>query len=480
MDFFSAFLQGFQISLLPLNLGLILLGSCVGTFVATLPGIKAIHCVALLTPIAYALRLPVDSALVFLLMIYHGGLYGDRITTILAHPGKGNISSQLTLTCLGSFFGGTISLLGLAITMPLINRINIGFGPAEYFVLIIFAFSTLSIQAGKYPLRTLISTCLGLMMATIGIDSTTGILRFTLWQPQLYDGIAFTTVVIGIFVISQIFVLLENPDQHFPAVKAKSGFRPDWKKLFANRIILLRSALCGFLIGTLPACGTSIASNLSETLEKRANAKLPGQQPNKKKLLLARETANNAAAGGTMVPLLTLGIPGSGTSAILLGALLLYNITPGPTLLKQHNELIWTIIAAGGIGNLVLLILNLSLPRLLIKVHQIPRQITLSFLLTLAFISSFSVTSSHFSLFLMVILGLFGYLLQKHHYPLVPLLLGFVLGELMENNLRRALSISAGEIQILFASPICKAFWLLSLIVILLPLLLRYRKGRQR
>jgi len=476
MNFFSGFIQGIQTSVIPLNLGLILLGSLIGTLVGTLPGIRAIHCVALMTPISYALKLPVESVLIFLLTIYHGCTYGDRFSTILENVNKRDISSMLTLTCFGSFFGGMVAVVGLILTMPLLNLLKIGFGPAEYFALIIFAFSALAINSGDNPARTVVSTCLGLMMATVGIDSTTGVLRFTLGQPKLYDGIEFTTVVIGLFVVSQVFTLLENPDFRFARAKI-TPVPLDWKKPFASRFILLRSAMSGFIVGMLPACGTAVASSLSEKIERRLAHKNLHKGPTKRRLLLARETANNAVTGGTMVPLLSLGIPGSGTSAILLGALLLYDITPGPNLLKQHDELIWVIIATAGIANLVLLFTNLFMARLFIQAHAISRQVLTSCLLALAFIAGYSVHASNFSLLLIFFLGIFGYLLQKHHYPLVPLLLGFVLGELLENNLRRALSISAGDLQFLFNSPTSKILWLLSLVVFMLPLAQRLMRG---
>lgn len=395
MSFLAGLMQGVQTSVIPLNLGLIVLGALFGTLVGALPGIRAIHAVALMTPIAYALKLPVESVLIFLLTIYHGCTYGDRFSTIPENRNKRDISSLLTLTCFGSFFGGMIAVIGLIMIMPLLNLLKTGFGPAEYFALIIFAFSALAINTGDFPARTVVSTCLGLMMATVGIDSTTGVLRFTLGHPQLYDGIEFTTVVIGLFVVSQIFILMESPDHPSSRPNLKTA-RPDWKKLMASKAVLLRSAVSGFLIGMLPACGTAVASSLSEKIERRLARSRHNQEPGKRRLLLARETANNAVTGGTMIPLLSLGIPGSGTSAILLGALLLYNITPGPNLLKQHDQLIWIIIATAAIANLLLLAINLFLAGFFIKAHAIPRQILVSCFLVLAFISGFSVHASNF------------------------------------------------------------------------------------
>lgn len=479
MDFIAGTLLGFQRALVPLNLGLILSGTLIGTIAGAIPGIRAIHCVALMTPIAYALKLPVESVLVLLLSLYHGCTYGERVPTVL-ESGNRNYLSLLTLSAIGAFFGGMVAVIGLILTLPLFKLLQPGFGPAEYFVLILFAFSALAIRTHQYPARTLVSICLGLMMATVGIDSTTGILRFTLGQPQLYDGIEFTTVILGLFVVSQIFVLLERPE--LPSCDLKIGrARDDWKKLIGIRTLLLRSAIGGFIVGILPACGTMVAGDLSERIETRFENRKNEPKLSRLKWLLARETANNAACGGTMLPLLCLGIPGSGTNAILLGALLLYNVTPGPHLLEQNSSLIWVIIVTVAAANLLLLPMNLLLSRLLVQTCRIPKPLLASGLLVLTFIAVFSVHSSSFSLLLAVLIGLFGYLLQRYNYPHIPLLLGFVLGELLENNLRRALSMSGGDPSILIASPTAIALWLLCLLMITVPVVQRlYTRRRQK
>lgn len=480
MDLLSSLALGLQKATVLLNLGLILTGVLVGTVASAIPGIRAIHCVALMTPIAYALKLPIESVLVFLLSLYHGCIYGERVATIVASEEKEIDTATLSLSCIGAFGGGILAVAGLILMVPLFQRLQSGFGPAEYFVLIIFAFSALAIRTHRYPARTLVSICLGLMMASVGIDSTTGILRFTLNQPQLYDGIEFTTVIIGLFVVSHIFVLMESPDGKTKEIRVKT-VRSRWKDLVTHRFLLLRSALGGFFVGILPACGTMVASDLSEQLETTLERRKNGRRLGRLKWLLARETATNAACGGTMLPLLSLGIPGSGTSAILLGALLLYNVTPGPQLLSQQSELIWVIIATVAIANLLLLIINLSMSRLIVSMYRIPRQVLAPLLLVLTFVACFAVNSSSFSLLLVVLIGLFSYFLKKFNYPQIPLLLGFVLGELLENNLRRALSISAGDFSILFASPTAITLWVLSIAMILVPVVQRlYSRRRQK
>lgn len=474
VDIFSGIIQGLELALLPLNLGLILFGAFLGTLVGALPGLRAIHAVAIMLPIAYALELPVDATLIFLLTIYYGCEYGGRIGPILSHGGKGeSVSTQLAATGISSFCGALIAILGLMIIVSLLKLIQIDLSPAEYFALVIFAFAALTFRTGAYPVKTLLSTCIGVMLATIGIDSTTGILRFTMGQPELYDGIEFTTVAIGLFVISEIFTLLENADQDAVPTTQMETVKIEWPKISSCKWAILRGGFIGFLVGILPGSGTTVASDVSEQLEHQYAADSLNNKQSETKILLARETANNAAAGGTVAPLLALGIPGSGTGAILLGALLLYNITPGPNLFNQQIQLVWGLVVAALIGNVILLILNIPLIELFIKLHAIPRHVLTSALLVLAFISCFSVHSSSMSLLVMVMVGLISYLLQKWHYPLVPLLLGFVLGELMENNLRRALAISGGNQQILFSSPISKTLWLMSFLVILLPFIWR-------
>lgn len=468
--------QGFSLATTVLNLNMMIAGALVGILVGALPRLRAIHCIAVFLPLTYAVALPVDSTLIFLVTIYYAAEFGSWGSTAsvqkpLAEQGK--VGSMLALSGISSFFGGMVAVLGLMLFVWFLKHLSVRLGPAEYFVLVIFAFASLSIRAGKYPVRTLISTGLGLMLATIGIDSTTGVLRFTLGAPQLYDGIEFTTIVVGLFVVSEVFVFLE-PEKSFSCETRKDEKRSiGMTEMLASKWVMVRAAIAGFFIGLLPGAGTTIASSFSAQTEKYL---APSDKDVQKTMLneeVAAETANSAAAGGAMVPMLALGIPGSGTTAILLGALLLHNITPGPALFNQHADLVWGIAASMLLGNLFLLVLNLPFQNFFYSTQDVPNWIFAPCLLVLAFIGVFSINESSFSLFLMVAFGLFAYLLQKWHYPLVPLLLGFVLGELMENNLRRALAISGGDLNILYTSSASKVLWGLTLFVVLLPLILR-------
>ncbi|MGW8313158.1 MAG: tripartite tricarboxylate transporter permease [Desulfuromonadales bacterium] len=479
MNLFADFTSGLELVASTLNLILIVTGALVGTLVGTIPGIRAIHIVTLMLPVAYALKLPVETTMIFLVTLYYSCEIGDRVGGILS-TGQDNPWGKLVQTGITSFIGGMISVIALIAIFFLLQFLRIQFGPAEYFALVIFAFAALSFRIGHHPLKTLMSTCIGVALATIGIDSTTGVLRFAPGVPEIYDGIEFTTIACGLFIISEVFILLESSDQKTGPSRKITRERIDWKPLLANKWTILKMALIGLFVGVLPGNGTTTAGGISDKLLQR-NSTGDNVEPPHSKLttLLARDASRNAAAGGTMVPLLALGIPGSGTSAILLGALLLYNITPGPDLFYHSSNIVWGLILASVVSNFILLIINTQFIQLFAWANTIPTYILTSSLMVLAFVGVYSLHASHLSILLMVVIGLFGYVLQSWRYPMVPLLLGFVLGKLMEDSLRRALAISGGDAAILFDSPTSRVFWLLSLLVFVLPLFWRWRKGRQ-
>ena len=471
------FLDGFQ-NLLPLlagrQLGVVLAGILIGTLVAEVSQLRAIHAVALFLPLTYTLNLPVESTLILLLTIYYSASFGRpnngeavEVNSCL----KKRYAKERFYSGTGSFVGGIFAISGLLLLVAIMEKVAVRFAPGEYFFLVIFALATLSLRAGQYPVRTLLSGVLGLMIAAIGIDPTTGVLRFTFNEPQLYDGIEFSTIVVGLFVISQILTLL-LPSQNPPRNGAGKPYVHRHDSLLRCRGTLLRSALAGFFIGILPGVGASIASSSAAQLEKRILLSRTTSQNFTPRTGLASETANTAAVGGAMAPLLALGIPGSGTAAIMLGALLLHNISPGPGLFTQNTELVWSLAAALAVTNLILLFCHPILPRWLHGLGQIPLWVLAPTMTVLAFVGVYSVNKSSLSLLIMLIIGGLGYLLERWKYPLVPLLLGFVLGDLMENNLRRALAISGGDWKILFASPTSQLFCTLSFLVMMLALFL--------
>lgn len=494
MDVFSHLMDGFSVALLPLNLLLVLLGCFFGTLIGALPGIGPINGVAILLPLAYAMGLPPESALILLAGVYYGAEYGGRISSILLNvPGdagaimttldgypmskNGQGGKALALSAISSFGGSMGALILMVFTAPLLSKLAIKFGPSEYVMLMVFAFTCLATMVGSRPVKTLVGVLIGLLLATVGIDSGTGVLRFTMGIPNFFDGVDFLVVVIGIFAISEVLILVEQ------WVRSDFSITPVGKSfvtvadILKVKWVILRSTISGFIIGVLPGTGASIASAVAYGTEKRLAEADKDQQFGNGDMrgLAAPEAANNASAAGAMVPMLTLGIPGSGTTAILLGALLMFNITPGPMLFEQQPQIAWGLIASMFVGNIALLIMNLPMIGLFVKLLSIRQAYLVPVIVMLTFVGIYSIHGDSFDLFFMVLLGICGFLLRKMHFSLAPVILGLVLGEVLEENLRRALSISGGDWSILLNGPITYILAGISVLVLVAPALLRLR-----
>jgi putative tricarboxylic transport membrane protein len=485
---FDFLIDGFGVALTPLNLGLAFLGALLGTLFGALPGIGPINGIAILMPLAYTLGLPAESSLILLAAVYTGAEYGGRMSSILLNvPGdagavmttldgyplaqKGLAGPALGLSAVSSFVGATIAIIGLTLFAPLLANVAVMFGPAEFFALMIFAFSSMSVMMGKDPIKTAIGAVLGVLIGTVGIDSGSGVLRYTFGMPELYDGIDFVVMIIGLFAISEILLMLENShstdnDGELPPL---GRVFVSLKEVLACKGAIIRSGLIGFIIGVLPGTGASVAGAVSYTTEKRLSDKDNTFGTGDMRGLAAPESANNAAAVGSFVPMLTLGIPGSGTTAVLLGALMLYNITPGPMMFTERPEVAGGLIASLYIGNIVLLMLNLPLAGVFARVLTIPRWVLVPAIAILAFVGVYQLHSDLFAIYLMLVIGVFGYLLRKLGFSLAPVILGYVLGGLMEQNLRRALSISGGDVGILWQSGISLGLWVAAVLLLVLP-----------
>ncbi|OTG86487.1 tripartite tricarboxylate transporter TctA [Acinetobacter sp. ANC 4558] len=495
MDIYGYLLHGFQIALLPENLLLAVIGAFIGTIVGLLPGLGPINGVALLLPFAFAMGLPPESALILLAAVYLGCEYGGRISAILINvPGdaaaimstldgyplakQGKAGIALSLSAVSSFTGSLIATLGIVFFAPLLAKWAIVFGPAEYFVLMVFALTCLSGLISDQPVKTGVSALIGLFIATIGVDAVTGVYRFTFGSVNLSDGIQFTTIVIGFFSISEILIMLEQTTAGQKALEQGKRSLFNFKEYMFTLGSTLRSSLLGFIVGILPGAGATIASAMAYTSERKLAGKNGQFGEGDLRGIAAPEAANNASACGSFVPMLTLGVPGSGTTAVMLGALTLYNITPGPQLFTEQPDIVWGLIASLFIGNVVLLFMNIPLVGFFAKLLTIPNFILIPAIAAVSFVGVYAIHSTVFDLVLMVVLGIFGYILRKLNFPLSALILGYVLGELMESSLRRALSISHGNIAILFDGPITKVLWLLAGLMIVLPLF-RYFRNRQ-
>jgi len=490
VDSLSHLIDGFGIALQPLNIGLAFAGVGVGTFVGMLPGIGPINAIAILIPVTFASGMSAASALILLVGIYYGSQYGNSISTILLNvPGTassvvtaidgyamtkdGRGGPALAMSAIASFVGGTLSIFGLVLFAPLLAGWAIRFGPAEYFALMIFAFSALSSFAGGSLVRALASTAFGLWLATVGLDPNSAIPRYTFGQIQLLDGMDFVVVTIGLFAVSEVFQLLEDTEGGRAVAASYGRVAVTTQELASSGWTMIRGSVLGFLVGVLPGAGGTIASFLAYSTEERIAGRSGRFGQGDIRGVAAPEAANNAAANGAMIPLLTLGVPGSGTTAVLLGALLGLGVTPGPLLLQEEPDLFWGLAASMYVGNVFLLLLNLPLVGVFIKALKVPRWILIPSVAALAFVAVYAVNGSAFDLVLMTMFGAVGYLMRKFDFPLAPVVLGLVLGPLMEKNLRRAMALSGGDLGVLFDSPIALTLWGLAAVSLLAPTLMR-------
>ncbi len=476
---------GFGVAFAPMNLIYALVGCFLGTIIGALPAIGPINGIALILPIAYTMKLPPESCMILLAAIYYGAEYGGRISSILINvPGdagavmtavdgyplarQGRGAEALTISALSSFVGGMLAVFGLTFFAPALGLIAVKFGPAEYVALMVFAFATLASMVGAEPVKTIIGCLIGLMLTTIGLDPTSGAYRFTFEQPELHDGIEFIIIVIGLFSISEILLMLERKFAGtLKPIPIGKGF-PSWADMKACWWPSVRSSVSGFVIGVLPGTGASVASAVAYTTEKRLLDKGTFGKGDMRGLA-APEAANNAAATGAFVPMLTLGVPGSGTTAVMLGALLLYNITPGPQLFTERPDIAGGLIASMYLGNVMLLIMNIPMVRLFVKMLQVPNTWLLPGILLLSILGVYTAYSSVMSVLIMMGIGVLGWILRKQGFDMAPVILGFVLGKILETNLRNALALSGGELSILFQSGISIALWAMAVLIVIVP-----------
>lgn len=496
MDTLSSLMQGFSVALTFEHLLLALMGCFLGTLMGALPGLGPANGVAILIPIAFSLGLAPTAALILLTSVYYGAMYGGRISSILLNiPGdepammtcldgypmaqQGRAGEALTLSGIASFVGAFFATCGLVLLAPQLVKIALLFGPAEYFVLFTLAFATLGGISSTNQAKAAFAAALGLGIAMIGSDSQTGSQRFTFDNLHLYDGIDFLIAIVGLFALSEVFIFLEH---HRGGAVAKSGaiqvgrLWPEAGILKRSIPTMTRSTIIGFLAGVLPGAGASLGSFLSYSVEKSICD--PGGKTFGKgdpRGVIAPEVGNNASAGGALVPMLALGVPGSGTTAVLLAVLLQLNITPGPLLFARNPDVVWGLIAALFIGNFMLLALNIPLVGLFTRVLLVPTRILMPVVAMISFVGIYGITGSSFDVMMMVGFGLLGWVLRKLDVPLVPIILGILLGNQMEVNLRRAMTISEGEWSILFASPLAITLWIIAIIGFVAPIFLGRR-----
>jgi len=491
VDAISSLLDGFAVALTVQNVGLALLGCFLGTIIGALPGLGPANGVAILIPLAFTLGLPATPALILLTSVYYGAMYGGRISSILLNiPGdepalmttldgypmarKGQAGEALALSGIASFVGAFFATIGLVFLAPLLVKVALLFGPAEYFALYTLAFATLGGVTSRNQAKAAIAAAIGLGIAMIGVDHQTGIPRFSFGDVYLYDGINFLVAIVGLFAISEVFLFLEHRGEgEAGAGKLKLGrVTAPLSMIRQSAGTMARGTVLGFVAGVLPGAGASLGSFISYTFEKRLSDKNKTFGKGDPRGVAAPEAGNNAAAGGALVPMLALGVPGSGTTAVLLAMLLTLNITPGPLLFQSNPDVVWGLIAALFLANVMLLLINIPMVSLFVRVLLIPPRFLMPTVAMISFVGIYGISGSSFDLIVMVAFGVLGYVLRKLDVPLVPIILGVLLGNEMEKNLRRALTISDGDWSILLGSPLAIGLWVFAIVGFLAPLII--------
>ncbi|MDR2294525.1 MAG: tripartite tricarboxylate transporter permease [Microbacterium sp.] len=498
MDNLNLLLDGFAAALQPMYLLYALLGVLVGTAVGVLPGIGPAMTVALLLPLTYSLE--PTAALIVFAGIYYGGMYGGSTTSILLNtPGEsasivtalegnkmaraGRAAAALATAAIGSFVAGTIATVLLTLLAPVLARFAVSLGPADYFALMVVAFLTVGALMGTSVPRGLVSLSIGLFIGLVGTDVITGQARFTLGVPELGDGIDVVIVAVGLFALGEaLYVASRLRNGEIPIIPITRGWRTwlrrsDWKRSWKP---WLRGTAIGFPIGTIPAGGADVATFLSYATE-RSLAKEPYKSQFGKGAIegvAGPEAANNAAAAGVLVPLLTLGIPTTATAAIILTAFKTYNIQPGPQLFSSNPGLVWALIASLYIGNVLLLVLNLPLVGMWVKLLQIPRPYLYAGILVFAGLGAYAANFTVFDIGVIAVFGVLGFFMRRLGFPVSPMVVGAILGPMAEDELRTSMQIGLGNPAYLVHTPFAITVYAVMIAMIVLALWLRRRRAR--
>src|SRR5438034_9608557 len=487
MDIASGLLQGFAVAIQPANLLWCFVGVLLGTIVGIMPGLGPPATIAMLLPLT-ALMNPA-GAMIMLAGIYYGAKYGGSTTSILLNvPGEsasvvtcldgyamalqGRAGAALGVAAIASFIAGTVGVVGLMLIAPPLAKFALSFSSPEYFALMSLGLAMVVLLAGRSMARALLAMLVGLWIAGIGTDVFTSQSRFTFGRMELLSGIDFVVVAIGIFAIGEVLANMESREEPkvLPVPKGVRNLLPTLQDLRDCRFAFAQGSVIGFLVGVLPGAGSTIASFISYGVEKAFSRRREEFGTGVIEGVAAPEGAHNSETGGALVPLLTLGIPGSGTTAILLAALVLWGFKPGPLFIPEHPALFWGLVASMYIGNVMLLILNLPLVPLFAQVLRMPAYGMYPLILGVSIVGVYSVSGSLFDLLLLLAFGLLGYLMRKLDYPAAPLILGLALGAGMERALRQSLMMSEGKLSILVSRPISAVMLSLALLVLLIPM----------
>ena len=491
---FTGLLLGFEVAFNPVNLLWCLIGSVLGTAVGVLPGLGPAATIALLLPISMKMGSPV-TAIILMAGIFYGAMYGGSTTSILLNlPGeaasvvtcidgyqmarKGRAGPALGVAAIGSFVAGTFGVIGMTVMAPPLAEFALKFGPPEYFSLTVLGLLLATYLAGDSPLKGLTMAILGLILGSVGLDPLSGAVRFDFGIPDLQSNIDFVTIAMGLFGVGEILINLEQTEAaSILTTKIKNVF-PTMVDLARSGWAMVRGSVIGFGVGILPGGGAVLSSLISYALERKISKHPEEFGHGAIEGVAGPEAANNAAASSSFIPLLTLGIPGNASTAMIFAALLIHGITPGPFMLKEHAGVFWGVIASMYIGNVMLLLLNLPLVGMWAQLLRVPYAFMAPMVMVLTLGGGYSVNNSVFDIWVMLVMGVFGYLARKLKFDLGPLLLAFVLGPIMERSLRQALLMSHGSFGIFFLRPISGALMMVAILFVLGNLWAARRKAK--
>jgi putative tricarboxylic transport membrane protein len=495
MDVLGSLYLGFQVALAPANLLFCFVGVVIGTLVGVLPGIGPVGAMALLLPATYGTSL--TSSLIMLAGIYYGAMYGGSTTSILVNiPGEaasvvtcidgyqmarnGRAGAALGISAIGSWVGGTLSIIGLMLVAKPLAAAALSFGPPEYFALMCAGLVILTYLTQGSIVKSLMMALVGILIGCVGLDMIVGVPRFTFDIGELSDGVGIIPVVMGLFGVAEVFSNLETVIKRQIFETEITHIWPTIKDYAQAKWAILRGTVIGFVLGVLPGGGAILASFLSYGIEKKLSKEPERFGHGAIEGVAGPETANNAAAGGALIPLLSLGIPPNVVMAMLFSAMVIHGMQPGPLLMKTQPDLFWGLVASMYVGNVLLVLLNLPLIGVWVQLLKIPYRILMPLILLFCLIGSYSLSNSTFDVSVMVLFGGIGYLMRKFGYEAAPLVLAFIMGPLLENNLRQSLLMSHGSFLIFVSRPISAVGLAVAFLLLLANLIPFLKKRREK
>lgn len=493
MDVLNGMLEGLKVAFSLQGIIFLIIGVSVGTMIGMIPGLGPITAIAVMIPITYGMNPAV--ALLLMAGVYYGAAYGGGVSSILLNaPGvsesvatsfdgypmakQGMAGKALAIHTIASFIGGTLTVVYLTFMAPVLAKVAVSFGPPEYFALMVMGLTAIASLSDGSTLRALIAATIGFMISTIGIDGQTGTQRFTFGNVNLLEGIDFLVVALGLFALAEVCSLILNRNGNFDSMNKLGSFKLTKTELKEVTTTSVRQSVLGFVVGVLPGAGGTISSFLAYMTEKKLSKNPDEFGKGSVRGVAAPEAANNSANNGAFVPLLSLGIPGSGTTAVMLGALLVLGIQPGPLLMSDHPDVFWGVIMSMYAGNIILLIINLPFIPYIVKILRIPRPLLISLVIVFSLMGVYAISFNTFDLYLLLGFGILGYLMRLAKFPAAPLLLAFILGDMIEQSFRQSLTISNGSVSIFFTSPIAAGLLFIALLSFLVPIIKNVRKKK--